>query len=350
MAIVLKIKAAVLTGLKKIEILNIESRRPLEKWQVLVKIYYAGVCGSQLMEYQGKRGKDKWLPHLLGHEGVGKVIGIGPSVTKFKKGDWVIIGWIKNKGVDSNTPTFNVTKRSKKIINSGNCTTFSNYSIISANRLTHKPPYLPLKESVLFGCSLPTGMGMVIKNLRNKNKNKSVLVIGSGGVGLAAILALYCYDFLNITVVDKSINKLKFVKSNFNYKTILYDEKTINQILKSKKYDYCIECSGTIKGIEFGFDKINDTGTLIFASHPPTGKFIKVDPHEIIKGKKIQGTWGGGISPAKDINYMLELISKKQFKLSKLLSKPYKLTQVKKIFDTFDSDQTFRPLIKMDHR
>ena len=54
----------------------------LLKGQVLVKMFYSGICGSQLGEISGVKGKDKYLPHLLGHEGVGEVIDCGFKVCK----------------------------------------------------------------------------------------------------------------------------------------------------------------------------------------------------------------------------------------------------------------------------
>ncbi len=54
-------------------------------YHVLVKIYYSGICGSQIKEIDGKRGFDKYLPHLLGHEGYGKIVEIGKNVKKLKR-------------------------------------------------------------------------------------------------------------------------------------------------------------------------------------------------------------------------------------------------------------------------
>ena len=62
------LKAAVLTGINKpLELRNLEIN-DLLPGQVLVKILYSGVCRSQLMEIEGKRGEDNWIPHLLVHE------------------------------------------------------------------------------------------------------------------------------------------------------------------------------------------------------------------------------------------------------------------------------------------
>ena len=72
----MKTKAAVLFELgKPLEVITIEVP-PLHEGQVLVKLAYSGVCHSQLMEIRGKRGNDKYLPHLLGHEGSGVVLEI----------------------------------------------------------------------------------------------------------------------------------------------------------------------------------------------------------------------------------------------------------------------------------
>ena len=54
-------------------------------YHVLVKVIYSGICGSQLKEIDGKRGHDKYIPHLLGHEGYGKILSIGSKVKKVKK-------------------------------------------------------------------------------------------------------------------------------------------------------------------------------------------------------------------------------------------------------------------------
>ena len=83
----MKIKAAVLYELGKPLIVEELNTDELLHGQVLVKIFYSGVCRSQLMEVKGMRGNDPWLPHLLGHEASGEVISIGDGVTKVKIGE-----------------------------------------------------------------------------------------------------------------------------------------------------------------------------------------------------------------------------------------------------------------------
>ena len=68
-------KAAILVEqCKPLVIADIELPPALDVGQVLVKVHYSGICGSQLGEMDGAKGEDKFLPHLLGHEGSGTVI------------------------------------------------------------------------------------------------------------------------------------------------------------------------------------------------------------------------------------------------------------------------------------
>ena len=90
--VIKKTKAAILVEQRKpLVISEIELPNQILRGQVLVKILYSGICGSQLGEIEGIKGKDKFLPHLLGHEGIGKVIQVGPSVKKVKKGNKVLL-------------------------------------------------------------------------------------------------------------------------------------------------------------------------------------------------------------------------------------------------------------------
>ena len=67
----------------------------------LIKMNYSGLCHTQLNEMNGILGKDKFLPHCMGHEGVGKVIRCGPGVKNFNKGDKVVVSWVKKKSFET---------------------------------------------------------------------------------------------------------------------------------------------------------------------------------------------------------------------------------------------------------
>jgi len=319
----------------------------LKTGQVLVKVLFSGVCRSQLMEIEGKRGRDKWLPHCLGHEGSGVVESIGPKVTKVKKNDKVILTWIKGKGINAAGAEY--SNKLKKI-NSGQVTTFSQYTIVSENRLVKKPNFVDEDEAVLYGCAIPTGFGMVINEIKPK-KNMSVIVIGVGGIGMSALLALKCLKIKKIVVIDISAKKIQMAKKlgfkNSFSGTDEYLDKKISKILKDGA-DICIECAGTIKTIEKGFSLIkNNGGRLLFASHPPNNEKISFFPHEFIKGKQISGSWGGKTYPDRDIAKIAKMIKNSGISLKPLISKKYKLKDINNAIKDLKNGKVFRPIIDM---
>ena len=71
----MKTEAAILVELNKpLEVVSL-GIPALRAGQVLVEIAYSGVCGTQVNEWLGKKGEDKWLPHCMGHEATGRVAG-----------------------------------------------------------------------------------------------------------------------------------------------------------------------------------------------------------------------------------------------------------------------------------
>ena len=317
--------------------------------QVLVKMAYSGVCRSQLMEVEGQRGEDKYLPHLLGHEGCGKVVHTAVDVTKVSADDWVILGWIKGEGLNADGAKY---KLGDKIINSGGVTTFSTYTIVSENRIVPLPKGLPRDISVLFGCALPTGAGIVLNQIKPK-KNSSIAFIGLGGIGLSGLMATKAFECKNIIAVDVSDEKLKLAKEfgaahiiNASTSNVL---KEINNITGGMGVDYSVDAGGKIETIELAFEAVKKNGGLsIFASHPEVGKKISIDPFDLISGKNIKGSWGGASRPDKDIPLLAGLYNKGMMPLEKLVTKSYKLDEINIALDDLKNSKVFRPLIVMD--
>jgi len=151
-------KAAVLTKINEpLEIKNVELT-DLKIGQVLVKIKVSGLCGAQLQEIAGQKGNEKFLPHLMGHEGCGWVQDIGPGVSKVKIGDKVVMHWRVGEGIEAEFPSYILDG---KKMSSGKVTTLSEYSIVSENRLTVVPDDTPDELCALLGCGLTTALGTI---------------------------------------------------------------------------------------------------------------------------------------------------------------------------------------------
>lgn len=306
--------------------------------QILVKIKYSGLCGSQIMEINGLRGKDKYFPHLLGHEGFGKVVSIGKKVKKFNIGDEVILSWIKGKGSDSGGGSIsNIIEK----INHGPITTFNKYSLISENRCFKKPIEMSKKIAVLFGCCIPTGVGMIINELIPK-KNKTFLLSGLGSVGLSSFVALKLFQPKLIVAIDKKNSKLAILQNQKNVKTIRLKDNLKNfnkKVLKlnnDEKFDYSVDCSGSTSSIERSFKLIKNNGKLIYASHPKKGDKIRLDPYDLIKGKKIKGSWGGNSKLDSDIEKIYKMHKNKKINLNFIPTNIYKLGNFKQAIKDYN--------------
>ncbi len=195
--------------------------------QSLVKIHYSSICHTQIQEIDGQRGKDNYLPHCLGHEGVGTVIDKHNSVKKVKNLDSVCLSWINSKGINSGG-TFYLNSRGIKV-NAGPVHTFSEYAVISENKIFKINR--AEKKKVLLGCALPTAYN-VIDDLKHL-KIKSICIIGCGGLGISCVIASKDYKIKKIFALDKNRSKLNYAKkkgANVTFDSLEEIKKKTNQI------------------------------------------------------------------------------------------------------------------------
>ena len=330
-----------LTIVEKIEIPS------LAMGQVLVKIHYSGVCHSQLMECRGMRGVDKYLPHMLGHEASGEVIDIGANVTKVRPGDRVVLGWLKGSGQDVGGVVY---KSPIGKINAGSVATFNEYAVVSENRCYVMPKNLDMKTAVLFGCALPTGMGMVQNQLLYR-PNSYVGVFGLGGIGISSLLAIIQNPPAEIVVFDTNEQKLQL--AGHLGATILINTGQADWLAEldsktdGRRLDYVIESAGSCRTIEAAFSALNPKGKCVFASHPPHGDTIQIDPFELICGKQIEGSWGGQADPEALIKQQASKGT--HMPLSKLLSTPFGLRDINNALEALAKHKVVRSLVKMVH-
>jgi S-(hydroxymethyl)glutathione dehydrogenase/alcohol dehydrogenase len=344
------VKAAILKELNKpLEVEDIEWST-LKYGQVLVKLAYSGVCHSQLMEAQGKRGDDKFLPHLLGHEATGVVLKVGPGVSKVTEGDRVVLGWIQGKGINAEPAKYLNSKGCT--INSGRVTTFNEYSVVSENRLIQLPHEVPMDVGVLFGCAVPTGAGIVINEIQPQD-NTVIAIFGLGGIGLSALMATNIYKFSKIIAVDIEDSKLELSQEfgatnviNSKNKNVIEE---IHKLTDGKGVDYAVEASGLIEVIELAFKAVRTNGGLcVFASHPGEGEEIRINPFDLISGKQIKGSWGGGCNIDVDIPKFFKLYIDGFLPLEKLIDKVYTIQDINDALNDLKNRKSFRPLIELD--
>ncbi len=317
--------------------------------QVLVKLAYSGICRSQLMELRGGRGEDRYLPHLLGHEGSGVVVEAGTGVTKVKAGDEVVLTWIKGEGLEAGGVRY---RKGDMTVNAGAVTTLNEYAVVSENRCVKMPAGLPMDVAVLFGCALPTGAGIVMNEVRPE-KGRSIAVFGLGGIGVSALIACRLYELDKVIAVDVEAAKLDLAREFGATHEIDASKEdpvaAVRRITDGKGVDYAVEAAGTTTTIEQAFDMLaHKSGLLVFASHPPSGEKIRLDPHSLISGRRIQGSWGGATRPDRDVSRLATLYTERRFPFDKLASHSYPLVDVNRAFDDLEARRVVRALIVID--
>jgi S-(hydroxymethyl)glutathione dehydrogenase / alcohol dehydrogenase len=322
-------RAAVLTGIRApLEMLEITLPSALSVGQVLVKVLFSGICGSQIGEIEGAKGEDKYLPHLLGHEASGTVLSVGPGVKHAKPGDQVVLHWRKGLGIEADTPHYVCGDRR---INAGSVTTFSEYAIVSENRVTAIPADSDMQVAALFGCAVTTGFG-VIENNAKVRIGESVVVFGAGGIGLNIVQAAALVCAYPIVAVDLHDNKLELAKQMGATHVInssnISPRQDILDIVGAAGVDAFIDNTGQPAVIEMGYQITKPQGRVTLVGVPRKGNDIKIYSLPLHFGKGLSGSHGGEAIPHLDIPRYQNLYSAGRIKLQQLITAHYPLAQV----------------------
>lgn len=339
----MKIKAAVLveTGYP-LEILELDVPA-LKKNQVLVKMHYSGICRTQYMEIKGLKGKDKYLPHCLGHEGSAEVIEIGPDVKNLKIGDKVVLTWIKNNQPDAGGCIYN-SSAVNSAVNAGAVTTFMDYAVVSVNRINKIRPDYDLRIASLLGCAASTGIG-IVKNTVEMSKDSKIIIFGVGGIGLFSLQAAHHYGCRYIVAADICEKKLGIAKKFGASELVNMNENCIVEG-KLKDFDFAIETSGQISNVRHSMNMLKPQGgKCIVASNYPYGKEISIDPYWLNQGKSIIGTWGGETVPERDLSEYCEIINDKKADLALFFDRTYKLEDINQAISDYENGLLLRPVI-----
>lgn len=327
-------KAAVLIEIKAPLVLaELTMPETLTVGQVLVKIHYSGICGSQLGEIDGAKGEDKFLPHLLGHEASGTVLAIGLGVKHVKVGDKVVLHWRKGLGIESETPHF--TWEGRKV-NAGWITTFNEYAIVSENRVTAIPADSEMEVAALFGCAVTTGFGVVENNAKVRI-GESIVVFGAGGIGLNIVQAAALVSAYPIVAVDLHDNKLELAKQMGATHAINSSSgdarQAILDIVGNAGVDAFIDNTGQPAIIEMGYQITKPQGRVTLVGVPRKGNNINIYSLPLHFGKGLRGSHGGEAIPQTDIPRYQNLYRAGRIKLRELITDYYTLDQINEAID-----------------
>jgi len=343
-------KAAILVESNRpLEVAEISLPEELVAGQVLVKISYSGICGAQINEIEAAKGPDKFLPHLLGHEGSGIVLEAGPGVTTVKEGDHVVLHWRPSSGIQSATPTYQWNERN---VNAGWVTTFNEYAVISENRLTTIPEDFDMKLAPLFGCAVTTAMG-VINNDANVKIGQSVVIFGVGGVGLNIVQSANMVSAYPIIAIDIHDLKLEMAKQfgathYINSSTTKDLDDEIHKIVGDKGADVVIETTGIGRVIEQAYELTHPDGKTILVGVPAKGDNISIYSLPLHFNKVLTGSHGGDAIPDLEIPRFIKLINAGKMTLNGIITHEFSLDEINRAVELVRGGEAGRVMIAMD--
>ena len=212
----MKTRAAVAFEAKKpLEIVELDLEGP-KAFEVLVEIKATGICHTDAYTLDGL-DSEGLFPSILGHEGAGIVLEVGPGVTSVKPGDHVIplytpecrqcksclsrktnlctaIRGTQGQGVmPDGSSRFSI--KGEKIHHYMGCSTFANHTVLPEIALAKIRPDAPFDKACYIGCGVTTGVGAVV-NTAKVEPGANCIVFGLGGIGLNVIqgLKISCAD------------------------------------------------------------------------------------------------------------------------------------------------------------
>jgi len=315
--------------------------------QVLVKVHYSGICGSQIGEMDGVKGPDRYLPHLLGHEGGGEVIETGPGVRTVGKGDRVVLHWRKGAGIDSPTPTYAWGDRT---VNAGWVTTFNEYAVVSENRVTRVPDDLDLDIAALLGCAVTTGLG-VVNNDAHLKIGESIVVYGVGGIGLSIVQGASLVAAHPVIGVDRSAAKLEMAKK-FGATHVIHSleqdsREEVLGIAGKEGVDVAVDTTGVVKLIEEAYEVTSRRGRTILVGVPSVDERIRIHSLPLHFEKVLTGSYGGQADPAFDIPRYVRLHRQGRLELKGMITHTFPLDEVNEAIAMVRKGDAGRCVIRM---
>jgi len=298
--------------------------------QVLVEVISSGICGAQINEIDGSKGPDKYLPHLLGHEGFAQVMEVGENVKTVKPGDYVVMHWRPGNGIQA-APAEYMWRGSR--LNSGWVTTFNKHCVVSENRVTKIFGTKLDKYLIpLLGCALTTAYG-VLKNDAEANESDSILIFGAGGVGLAILKIAKLLKIDQIVVVDTFEQKLVLAQQFGASSTIKFIDKIstsaeLAAIYKNYLPTIAIDTSGNVSAIELCYEFSATKSRVILVGVPKVGTYAKIYTLPLHFGKVFKGSHGGASNPQTDIQILLDLILNNSLDLTNYPIQKYALEEI----------------------
>ena len=339
--------------------------------EVLVEIKATGICHTDKYTLSGA-DPEGLFPAILGHEGAGVVVEVGPGVTSLRAGDHVIplytpecrqcksclsgktnlctaIRATQGKGVlPDGTSRFSVN--GKPILHYMGCSTFANYTVLPEIALAKVREDAPFDKICYIGCGVTTGIGAVIYTAKVE-AGASVVVFGLGGIGLNVIQGARMVGADRIVGVDlnperealaRRFGMTDFVNPQDHGKDLVAHIVE----LTGGGADYSFECIGNTDVMRQALECCHrGWGVSVIIGVAAAGKEIATRPFQLVTGRVWKGSAFGGARGRRDVPKIVDWYMEGKINIDDLITHQMPLERINEGFDLMSRGESIRSVV-----
>jgi S-(hydroxymethyl)glutathione dehydrogenase/alcohol dehydrogenase len=339
--------------------------------EVLIEIKATGICHTDAFTLSGA-DPEGLFPAILGHEGAGVVVDVGPSVTTLKKGDHVIplytpecrqceyclsgktnlcqaIRVTQGKGVmPDGTSRFSLG--GTNIHHYMGTSTFANFTVVPEIAVAKIRPDAPFDKVCYIGCGVTTGIGAVI-NTAKVEPGAKVVVFGLGGIGLnvvqgARIVGADMIVGVDINPARRALAE-KFGMTHFvNPKEVEGDLVPHLVDLTKGGADYSFECIGNVNVMRQALECCHKGwGVSVIIGVAGSGQEIATRPFQLVTGRVWKGSAFGGARGRTDVPRIVDWYMDGKINIDDLITHTLPLADINKGFDLMHEGKSIRSVV-----
>lgn len=353
-------RAAVVWGAgERFSVEEVERRAP-GAGEVVVRIRAAGVCQTDISLAGGAFGQS--VPVVLGHEGAGEVVEVGPGVTRWSPGDRVLLTWVPACGtcyhcVRGETYICAQRKRSSerdvagaapdltaggRAVQQGMGTaTFAEETVVPAHGLLPIPDDLPFELAALLGCAVPTGLGSAL-NSAGVRPGETVLVVGCGAVGLSAVQGAVIAGAGTVVAVDPQESRRTAALALGASLAVPPDEVAP----PGPGFDVAIDAVGRATTIRSAWDATRRGGRVVVVGASKGDDQVSLGAQEIFHSEKtLRGSFYGSSDMAFEVPRMVELWRSGRLDLAAMVDEVVGLEEINEVVRRQQAGEVVRVVV-----
>ena len=355
---------------KPLEITTVQLDGP-RAGEVLVEIKATGICHTDEFTLSGA-DPEGIFPAILGHEGAGVVVDVGPGVTSLKKGDHVIplyttecreceyclnpktnlcqsIRVTQGQGLmPDGTSRFSI--EGKPIFHYMGTSTFANFTVLPEIALAKINPDAPFDKVCYIGCGVTTGIGAVINTAKVEIGSKAI-VFGLGGIGLNVLQGLRLAGADMIVGVDLNPAKVematRFGMTHFvNPSEVEGDLVPYLVDLTKGGADYTFDATGNVGVMRTALECAHKGwGESIIIGVAGAGQEISTRPFQLVTGRSWRGTAFGGARGRTDVPKIVEWYMEGKIEIDPMITHTMGLEGINEAFDLMHKGESIRSVV-----